>query len=195
MNLKQVNSLKLSISKYLENKYKDVNPILYTDDNFYIEAFDKKLKTIENPLKVMFILPNGKLKRFEMDLSDYKINDVYKINFNINNNNLYDYVDLDHVEIKYIGFDLDNVLKAGGIRVSNNLNKKELDIGMNLFYNKPTEKMLKTIDELLLYYNTLLVDFFADRNGKEYTINHETMKLLKKDINQIYNQLHQIKSN
>ena len=195
MNLKQVNSLKLSISKYLENKYKDINPILYTDDNFYIKAFDEKLKTVENPLKVMFILPNGKLKRFELDLSDYKINDIYKINFNLNNDNLYDHIDLDHVEIKYIGFNLDDVLKAGGIRVSNNLNKKELDIGMNLFYNKPTEKMLKTIDELLLYYDTLLVDFFADRNGKEYIINNETIKLLKKDINQIYNRLHQMTSN
>ena len=79
------------------------------------------------------------------------------------------------------------------MRISNNLDKKELDIGMNLFYNKPTDKMLKTIDELLVYYNTVLVDFFADRNGKEYIISDETIKQLKKDINKIYNSLHKAK--
>lgn len=175
-------------------KYKNIPNIQYNSDFEYLELFDKVLKNVENPLKTMFILPNGKLKRFELDLSDYNINDIYKINFNITNNNIYSYVDLDHVEIKYLGFDLDEVLKAGCMRISNNLDKKELDIGMNLFYNKPTDKMLKTIDELLVYYDTVLVDFFADRNGKEYTINEETIKQLKKDINKIYDSLHKAKS-
>lgn len=194
MNIKQTNNLKLSISKYLDMKYKNIPNIQYNSDFEYLELFDKVLKNVENPLKTMFILPNGKLKRFELDLSDYNINDIYKINFNITNNNIYSYVDLDHVEIKYLGFDLDEVLKAGCMRISNNLDKKELDIGMNLFYNKPTDKMLKTIDELLVYYDTVLVDFFADRNGKEYTINEETIKQLKKDINKIYDSLHKAKS-
>lgn len=193
MNIKQTNNLKLSISKYLDTEYKNIPNIQHDSDFEYLELFDKILKNVENPLKTMFILPNGKLKRFELDLSNYNINDIYKINFNITNDNIYDYVDLDHVEIKYLGFDLDEVLKAGCMRISNNLDKKELDIGMNLFYNKPTDKMLKTIDELLVYYNTVLVDFFADRNGKEYIISDETIKQLKKDINKIYNSLHKAK--
>ena len=193
MNIKQTNNLKLSISKYLYKEYKNIPNIQHDSDFEYLELFDKILKNVENPLKTMFILPNGKLKRFELDLSNYNINDIYKINFNITNDNIYDYVDLDHVEIKYLGFDLDEVLKAGCMRISNNLDKKELDIGMNLFYNKPTDKMLKTIDELLVYYNTVLVDFFADRNGKEYIISDETIKQLKKDINKIYNSLHKAK--
>lgn len=195
MNYKQITILKTDISEYIKNKYKDIIAIPYKTDIQYIEDFDKATKDVKDPSKAMFILPNGKLKKIEIDLLDYKINPLYTTFFDINYNNLYKYINLEHAEIKYLGFDLDIILKTGCIRIANNINKKELNIGMNLFYNKPTNKILQTIDELLIYYDTLIVDFFKDSKSKRYKIESNTIKQLKRDINQIYNSLHAISNN
>ena len=190
LNYNQITSLKSSISKHLEKRYKDVTP-LSCDNEQYLQLFEKNTKTVDDPLKTMFILPDGTFKRFEMDLSDFIIKDVYKINFSINNENLYNFINLDHTEIKYAGFDLMKILSLGCMRVSSDLEKKELDIGMDLAHYKPTKKMLKTIDEILPYCNILEVDFVYEQIGKTYQVGHDTIKELQKDINEIYNKLHQ----
>lgn len=190
MNCKQIASLLSAVYQYVEEKY-NIPDMSYAalPDNEYLEQFTLKTKDVTDVLTAMFILPDGKLKRFELDLTDFPLQEVYTLNFGITNENIYSRLNIKHEHIQLIGFDLQRLLDLGCIRIGNNKANNEVYLQLNL-KKKLHPKVIDAIEYCLLYYKTVLIDYLCDEELTDMFLrysaqNGDTIKDVIYDLNKI----------
>lgn len=191
MNYQQVSILSRLIHKYLNANYKLFKLNSLSDED-YLQLFDKTCKDVKDLSKTMFILPNGKLKRFELNLDDFLNDNDYANKFGITKENIYEHINLEHNWIEYVGFDLDRLFNMGCIRIANNIinNEISLDIPISKNINK---KMLKDLfDWCLINYKDITIYFFdskdTDKNKRKdfiYCNEITTSKDILRDLNEM----------
>jgi hypothetical protein len=199
INYSIVTKLKTDVHNFLlEHKTKDqlFNDL---DDKNYLIEFDKVLIDIEDITYASFILPNGKIKKIDFDLSDMEIKPLYTLNYNINNDNIKKYINFFHEDIDFLGFDLERILKLGCIRIGCNVTEDECYIGIDVTNIKPNKTLLNFIESMLIQYKSLYIDFQKQAANKDeckkYSLSDgDTIKSIEKDININYNKLHNIRS-
>jgi len=188
INRKIINFLKREIDKYLETKYINSNVAAkYSalNDTEYLMKFNENTKTVLDISIAEFILPDGTLKRFELDLTNFKISDNLRMNTGITSDNIHEFLNLEHYQIKYLGFDIDRLFDIGCIRIANDIENKEICLSMQL-RKKLNSKIISIIEECLLITDRLVIDFFDnERNTSDWKIysNTNTIKDIIKDMN------------
>lgn len=185
MNRQQVEVLKALIERYLNKKYQKINNISNITDEEYLKLFESYTIDTTDIFQANFILPNGRLKKFQLDLTEFEIPDVYTTNFKISNENIYDNLNLKHEQVKYLGFDIDKLLDLGCIRIGNNKLSKEVYLNMNL-RKKLCNKIINIFEECLIHYDYVLIEFLnlEEEIFSKYSLKDgNTIKDIIKDMN------------
>lgn len=187
------NRLSAELEKYLEQKYNRFTKLIPFDLNDrenYLKKLDDTLPDSPDLEHCNFILPNGKLKRLKFDLSDFDIKDIYRIKLDVSENNIDLKCNVAHQNVKYFGFDLSDILKAGCVRKGGyNLVKNELFVYYNPIYYMPNNKIMDIIEEILMSVDNVCVCYEDYTNEEEYyqffsKHNGDTIKDIKKMIYQ-----------
>lgn len=185
---KQVSALHSSIDKYLKLRYSKLDMLTRNiTDTEYLDLFEQVTEPTEDLFLANFILPDGRLRRFRLDLTGFEINDVYKVNFGITNENIYDFINLRHDQIEYLGFNLDKLLDLGCIRVGNNKVNGEIYLHMNLI-RKLSSKVIDVLEDCLIKYNEVIIEFLnleVEVFSRYSSQKGDTIKDIIKDMNQI----------
>lgn len=185
MNRQQIEVLKALIERYLNKKYQKINNINDITDEEYLKLFESYTIDTTDIFQANFILPDGRLKKFQLDLTEFEIPDVYTINFKISNENIYDNLNLKHEQVKYLGFDIDKLLDLGCIRIGNNKLSKEVYLNMNL-RKKLCNKIINIFEECLIHYDYVLIEFLnlEEEIFSKYSLKDgNTIKDIIKDMN------------
>ena len=180
-----MNKLRDKINDYLANKY-SIKTIKHFSEEIkdeYLQALDDVLLDSNNIMFTNFIFPNGKQKRIEFDLSDLHINDAYKSRFNITDETLRERFIIAHESVIYLGFDLEEILLSGCIRVGYNKANKECYLHYDSSLYLPTKQILDTIDEILFTTDTVMLAKGFSNNFKSFSYkNGDTIKDIKRFI-------------
>lgn len=154
-----IRKLREKIENYLAIKYsiKEVKSFSKETRNEYLQALDNILLDSDNIMFTNFIFPNGKQKRIQFDLSDLHINDAYKTRFNITEETLNERFILAHENVKYLGFDLEDIMLSGCFRIGYNKANNECYVHYNSSLYLPTKQILDTIEELLFASATIML--------------------------------------
>lgn len=190
-NDKIIQKIKEKINKYLEGQYVQE----YECKNFeqYIDLFDNILIDTDDIVKASFILPNGKLKIIKIDINNLQLNN-YLADFLCDiKENIDELIKFEHFQIKFLGFDLEKIIQCGCVRVGTQ-DGKEYYLHMDLSHKKPNNKILQTIEYILINAERLFISFnYKDDNFSFYSIkNGNTISDIKKDINIKYKLQHNI---
>lgn len=130
----------------------------------YLIALDSILLDANCIIDADFILPNGKLKKLQFDLTNFKIPELYYVKFGMTNENIYSRMHFDHKLIKYKGFDLEDVLLVGCFKVGYDLNKKEFGFWYNSGLYKPTQNIIDCLCNLNIQMNKI---YYRDCKNKK----------------------------
>lgn len=136
----------------IEQYQQKVNRILYTSNDFKISSF---------------ISSDGQLKRLNVDLSDFEIKEYYKELLNINLDKLKNEYVIEHDAVRYFGFEINDMLSAGYMRIGWNKYKNQFYIQFDTTYCFPSSKVFDTIETIFLEIETLYVAF---GNNNDYAI-------------------------
>ena len=88
MNSQQVAFLNKLVERYLNTKYPKIHNTISISDKEYLELFDANTIDTGDIFQANFILPDGRLKKFQLNLAEFKIPDIYTINFKVSNENI-----------------------------------------------------------------------------------------------------------
>lgn len=185
MNSQQVAFLNKLVERYLNAKYPKIHNTTSISDKKYLELFDANTIDTSDIFQANFILPDGRLKKFQLNLAEFKIPDIYTINFKVSNENIYDILNLKHEQVKYLGFDIDKLLDLGCIRIGNNKLSKEVYLHMNL-RKKLCNKIINIFEECLIHYDYILIEFLnlEEEIFSKYSLKDgNTIKDIIKDMN------------
>jgi hypothetical protein len=174
------------IRDYLKQLY-GLPPIIELNNNIleYQKKFDNILYTTNNIHTAGFIAPNGGLKRLKLDFSNFKIKNIYKVLLNLDSDKLTDDYAIEHDAIRYFGFEINDILSAGYMRIGHNKYENQFYIQFDTKFCFPSSKVLCTIENILLEMNTI---YIAHGNNDDYAIfsmaNGDSIKDIKRYFNQ-----------
>lgn len=185
-NIKAVHLVQKYIIKYFDNKKIDHINLDLNDKDTYINKFLTILKPEEDVTKASFIIPKLGLYRISFQVPDEIINKM---------KNFYDNIDkilynlrVTHDIIECFGFNLQDMWKAGVVRISYDSAFKETDVVINVSYSKPDRKILNYLEELFFLSHRCIYEIIYKTGSKHITVynNSNTFNDIIKEINSLY---------
>lgn len=175
------------IRAYLEQHYGLPEQIVLDSTNIdkYQQYIDKILYDIDDFKRANFIAPDGKLKRLDLDLSGFTIDDIYQELLNLDFRKLSQEYVIEHGAVRYFGLDINNVLSAGYMRIGHNKYENQFYIQFDTKFCFPSSKVLCTIENILLEMDTI---YIAHGNNDDYAIFSMANGDSIKDIRRYFNQ-------
>lgn len=154
------------INNYLQEKYCNTNIIQYNPEqkDYFIHQLDQKLTDENDWRNGLFILPNNKIKKLTFDLSGLDLSII-------DNNNLLKSIKIEHKNVIYKGFNLDDIISSGCVRIG--YIKEQSEFYVFLSENtKPPKKLFDILEEILFQVNNIYIEikdyktyYFSNSNG------------------------------
>lgn len=188
-----IKKLVIAVDKYVKQKYNNavVETFDYIEDSGeYWRLFDANIADAIGISDAMFILPNGKLKKLNIDLSDFQLDGV-PVEIDMCHQNAYAYLFPRHEYVRFFGFELEKLLNSGCFRIGNNINTKEIHIQAHLA--KSCNKAVFDVLELCLYsYDTVIIDCSIEKPSMPYIFSYskkagDTICDIKRELNKLTN--------
>lgn len=179
------------LDKWLAKTYKPEKIEVFSKDirDEYLKKVESVLVDIDDFVLTSFMFPDGSLKRLVFNLDGFEINELYKAKLNIDHKTIYSRINIHHENIKCLGFTLDDVLLAGGIRTGYNPINRELSFHYNPIYYKPSNAILDHLEEFLPLVDTLYCcadTHPCDTFAKFSLSNGDSKQEIKRFINESY---------
>lgn len=188
---KVINKFHNEIRAYLKQRYGLPKIIPFMDIQTYRKKANVIFKDTLDFQSAGFISPDGKLKRLDLDLSEFIVKEVYQDLLNIDLDTLINSYVVEHDAVNYFGLEIGDLLLAGYLRIGWNKYNNHFYIQFDNTYCLPNNKVLKTIEEILIQMNTIYVEYTDNlaQNTKDYGIfsikNGDSIKDIRKFINQV----------